>query len=304
MGVLARFKRHIIQLLAALLYNLNFEGFATGTIYQGSSKGICVPGLNCYSCPGAIGACPIGSLQAALVASEQKLPLYIAGTILAFGALLGRTVCGWLCPFGFIQDLLDKVPLPKIKKGTWSRVLSWGKYVVLAGLVVIAPIVLLNATGIGTPAFCAWLCPAGTLEAGIPLIAANEGLRFMLGNLFTWKVGVLAVLLVACLFVYRPFCRFLCPLGALYSFFNRFALLRYRVDAKACTGCGACLAVCKVDIRAVSDRECIQCGACASSCQTGAIRFSLRDMISNDLHLDGSPRAGEASPRPTDAPEP
>lgn len=294
-GAVVRFKRHLIQLLAALLYNLNFEGFATGTIYQGDSKGVCVPGLNCYSCPGAIGACPIGSLQAALVASGQKLPLYIAGTILAFGALLGRTICGWLCPFGFLQDLLDKAPLPKIKKGAWSRVCSWGKYLVLFGLVIAAPIVLLHTTGIGTPAFCAWLCPAGTLEAGIPLVSMDEGLRFMLGALFDWKVGVLIALLIACLFVYRPFCRFLCPLGALYSFFNRFALLRYRVDAQACTSCGACQTVCKVDIRTVSDRECIQCGACVTSCQTGAIRFSLHDMISNNLQLDGSRRKSTAA---------
>lgn len=290
MKLIARFKRHIIQLLAALLYNLNFEGFATGTIYQGSSKGICVPGLNCYSCPGAIGACPIGSLQAALVASDQKLPLYVIGTILAFGALLGRTVCGWLCPFGLIQDLLDKAPLPKVRKGAWSRAFSWGKYVILIGLVIIAPLVLLGATGVGTPAFCAYLCPAGTLEAGIPLVTMNEGLRFMLGSLFNWKVGVLVALVLVSLFVYRPFCRFLCPLGALYSFFNRFALLRYRVDNEACTNCGACLAVCKVDIRTVSDRECIQCGACVTSCKTNAIRFSLRDMLANNLHLDGSRR--------------
>ncbi|MEQ3361796.1 4Fe-4S binding protein [Raoultibacter massiliensis] len=290
MKLIARFKRHIIQLLAALLYNLNFEGFATGTIYQGSSKGICVPGLNCYSCPGAIGACPIGSLQAALVASDQKLPLYVIGTILAFGALLGRTVCGWLCPFGLIQDLLDKAPLPKVRKGAWSRAFSWGKYVILIGLVIIAPLVLLGATGVGTPAFCAYLCPAGTIEAGIPLVTMNEGLRFMLGSLFNWKVGVLVALVLVSLFVYRPFCRFLCPLGALYSFFNRFALLRYRVDNEACTNCGACLAVCKVDIRTVSDRECIQCGACVTSCKTNAIRFSLRDMLANNLHLDGSRR--------------
>ena len=293
MGAIARFRRHIIQLLAALLYNLNFEGFATGTIYQGDTKGICVPGLNCYSCPGAIGACPIGTLQAALVSSEQKLPLYIAGTILAFGALLGRTICGWLCPFGFLQDLLDKVPLPKIRKGAWSRMLSWAKYAVLIGLVIIAPIVLLQVTGIGTPAFCAWLCPAGTLEAGIPLISTNEDLRFMLGAMFDWKVGVLLALIVLCLFVYRPFCRFLCPLGALYSFFNRFALLRYRVDEQVCTGCGKCLAVCKVDIRSVSDRECIQCGACASSCESDAIRFSLRDMLANNLQIAGSRHSGK-----------
>ncbi|MEG0324153.1 MAG: 4Fe-4S binding protein, partial [Raoultibacter sp.] len=221
MNLIKRFKRHIIQLLAVILYNLNFEGFATGTIYKGATKGVCAPGLNCYSCPGAIGSCPIGSLQAALVASDQKLPLYIVGTILAFGALLGRTVCGWLCPFGFLQDLLDKIPLPKLRKGAWSRVLSWGKYLVLAVLVVAAPLFLYHTTGIGTPAFCAYLCPAGTLQAGIPLVAMDESLQTMVGSLFDWKIGLLVVVLLACLFIYRPFCRFLCPLGALYSFFNR-----------------------------------------------------------------------------------
>lgn len=271
--MLFQFKRHIIQLLAALLYNLNFEGFATASIYQGRLKGVCVPGLNCYSCPGAIGACPIGSLQASLVASDRKLPLYIIGTILAFGAIFGRTICGWLCPFGLIQDMLNKVPLRNLKKGAWSRVLSYGKYVMLLGLVIVAPFVLLAVTGIGTPAFCAYFCPAGTLEAGIPLVLGSENLQLMIGSLFTWKMAVLIIIVALCTFIYRPFCRFFCPLGALYSFFNRFALLRYKVDEKACTHCGSCLAVCKLDIREVSDRECIQCGACATECQGNAIRF-------------------------------
>lgn len=281
MGFLFRFRRSITQLLAALLYNLNFEGFASGTIYQGSLKGVCVPGLNCYSCPGAIAACPIGSLQATLVADDKRLPFYIVGILLAFGAIFGRTICGWLCPFGFIQDLLDKIPFPKIQKGTWSRILSKGKYVVLVGFVLIAPVVLLSTTGIGTPAFCAWLCPAGTLEAGIPLVLANENTRMMLGALFYVKVGALIALIVCCLFVYRPFCRFLCPLGAIYSFFNKFSLLRYKVDESKCTHCDDCLKVCKVDIRTVSDKECIQCGACVTSCGADAISFSLRGMLSN-----------------------
>ena len=280
MTLILRFKRHIIQLLAALLYNLNLKGFATGSIYQGSLKGVCVPGFNCYSCPGAIGACPIGSLQATLVASGQRLPFYLVGTLLAFGALLGRTVCGWICPFGLIQDLLDKVPLPKIPKGSWSRALSWGKYLVLIALVIIAPLILLSTTGVGTPAFCAWLCPVGTLEAGIPLLTANSGLRFMMGALFNWKMAVLIVIMLAMLFIYRPFCRFMCPLGALYSFFNRVALLRYRVDQAKCVGCGVCVSVCKADIKRVSDRECVQCGRCVASCDSHAIHFTGHDMLS------------------------
>jgi polyferredoxin len=272
-------KRRVVQLLAALLYNLNLPGFADARIYQGPTKAICVPGLNCYSCPGAIGACPIGSLQAALGVADRKLPFYLMGTLLAFGALFGRTVCGWLCPFGLIQELLDKIPLPKLRKGAWSRVASRGKYLVLGVTVIGIPLAMTLGSSRSLPFFCAWLCPVGTLEAGIPLVLGNEGLRALLGWQFAFKLIVLALLVISCLFIYRPFCRFLCPLGALYSFFNRFALLRYRVDDSRCVHCNACVAACKMDVARVSDRECIQCGACAGRCEQRAIRFTLRDML-------------------------
>ncbi|MDR2491999.1 MAG: 4Fe-4S binding protein [Coriobacteriales bacterium] len=272
-------RRRVVQLLSALLYNLNMPGFATGSIYRGVSKSICVPGLNCYSCPGAIAACPLGSLQSALGAADAKLPLYLVGTILAFGALFARTVCGWLCPFGLIQELLDKVPLPKLRKGRWSRRLSCGKYLVLILAVLLLPLSFGLFGPAPLPFFCAWLCPAGTLEAGIPLVASISGLQAIIGWQFVWKAAMLVGLVAIALFVYRPFCRFLCPLGALYSFFNRFALLRYYVDHSCCTQCGACVGTCKMDIREVSDRECIQCGACARHCEQGAIRFTLKGLL-------------------------
>ncbi|MDR1713713.1 MAG: 4Fe-4S binding protein [Coriobacteriales bacterium] len=268
-GGLARFKRRIIQLLAALLFNLNLPGFASGSIYKGATKAICAPGLNCYSCPGAVTACPIGALQSSLAAADHKLPLYIVGTVLAFGALFGRTICGWLCPFGLIQELLDKIPLPKLAKGAWSRTLSRLKYLILALTVIILPTVL------ASPTFCAWLCPAGTLEAGLPIIAANPAIRASLGGQFVFKASLLALFVLASAVIYRPFCRFLCPLGALYSFFNRFALLRYRVDPARCTHCGVCSETCKMDVKQVSDAECIQCGSCVGKCQQCAIGHTL-----------------------------
>ena len=94
----------MIQLITAVLYNCNITGFAKGTIYQGDVKGLCVPGLNCYSCPGAVGACPLGSLQSALVSSKYKLPYYMLGVLLLFGIFFGRVICGFLCPFGFLQE--------------------------------------------------------------------------------------------------------------------------------------------------------------------------------------------------------
>ena len=112
----AAFRRKCIQLASALLYNANFAGFASGTIYKGDPKGVCVPGLNCYSCPGAVAACPLGSLQNALSAMPNKLPLYIVGILMLLGLSLGRLICGFLCPFGLIQELLHKIPGKKIKK--------------------------------------------------------------------------------------------------------------------------------------------------------------------------------------------
>ena len=282
----AQWKRHVIQLLAAILYNLNFAGFASGSLYIGPAKQLCVPGLNCFSCPGAVGACPIGSLQVALTRADRSLPYYVVGLILAFGALFGRTICGWACPFGLLQGLVAKIPTCKLAKGRWSRVLSYAKYLILVVFVCALPPILGAVTGTGTPAFCAYLCPQGLIEGGIPLLLGNPGMRIMMGGLFWWKVAVAVAILLACVFIYRPFCRFLCPLGALYSFFNRFALLRFTVNEDACTHCGICVHVCPMDIRHVSDRECIQCGRCAQACPEGAIRFTASGIILPENQVD------------------
>ena len=264
---LKKYKRQYTQLISAVLYNCNFKGFTTGRIYKGATKGACIPGLNCYSCPGAVGACPLGSLQGALLNSAYKLPLYVLGTLLLFGILLGRMICGFLCPFGFIQDLLYKIPVPKIKKNRFTEVLSYLKYVILIIFVVLIPIVKL------VPGFCKYICPAGTLEAGIPLVIMDANLQSKIGWLFSWKVFVLCIILLACMFSYRSFCRFLCPLGAIYSFFNPIAFFGITVDKNKCNGCNACVRKCKMDIKKVGDHECIHCGECLSVCPAGAIYY-------------------------------
>ena len=119
---LKKFSRRYVQLITAVLYNCNVKGFATGTIWKGGSKGVCVPGLNCYSCPGAIASCPLGSFQTALVSSRYKFPYYILGTLLLMGLFLGRFICGFLCPFGMIQEFLHKIPTPKLEKSRFTRI--------------------------------------------------------------------------------------------------------------------------------------------------------------------------------------
>ena len=110
------FRRRLIQLYAALLYNAHVRGFIEGDIYTGSGKALCVPGLNCYSCPGAVGACPLGALQNALAATGNRAPFYVLGILMLFGITLGRTICGWLCPAGLAQELLFWIPGPKLLK--------------------------------------------------------------------------------------------------------------------------------------------------------------------------------------------
>ncbi len=262
-------KRRIIQLYTALLYNANIKGFFNGRIYKGPTKNICVPGLNCYSCPGAIGACPLGSLQNALSASSVRTPAYLLGILGLFGLMLGRTICGFLCPIGLGQELLYKIKTPKLKKSRVTRVLSYFKYVVLVALVVIVPLVFT------VPGFCEYICPAGTFEGGLGLLtnANNEGLLANLGPLFSWKFTLLVLIIVASVFIFRVFCRFLCPLGAIYGFFSKIALLGVKLDKEKCTDCGLCVGVCKMDIRHVGDHECIHCGACISVCPAKAISW-------------------------------
>ena len=260
-------KRRMTQVICALLYNCNFTGFMDGSLYRGGTKGMCVPGLNCYSCPGAVAACPLGSVQSALVSARYKAPYYILGVLLLFGALLGRFICGFLCPFGLHQELLHKIQTPKIKKGRWTRRLSWLKYAILVVFVVLVPLVLLE------PGFCKYICPAGTLEGGIPMLIQNEPLREYVGWLFSWKCLVLVLCVAGAVFCYRSFCRFLCPLGAFYSLFHKIAVVRPYVDSHKCSGCGACTAWCKMDVRYVGDRECISCMDCREQCPSGAISW-------------------------------
>ncbi len=279
-------KRKVVQLYAALLYNANIKGFFNGRIYKGATKNMCVPGLNCYSCPGAIGSCPLGALQNALSASKTKTPAYIFGIIILFGLLLGRTICGWLCPVGLGQELLYKIKTPKGKKSRFTRVLSYLKYVLLVALVVIVPLYF------AIPGFCEYICPAGTFEGGLGLLSniENEGLLAILGPLFTWKFTLLVLIIVASIFVFRCFCRFLCPLGALYGFFCRVAMLGVKLDKNKCTDCGLCVGVCKMDIKHVGDHECIHCGACISVCPAKAISWKGEKLFirENDADMPAS----------------
>lgn len=270
--------RLLIQLSSTAITNGYFKGFLTGKIFEGSSKYICTPGLNCYSCPGALGSCPIGSLQAVLTNREYNFSLYVLGFLFLFGVILGRFICGFLCPFGLIQDLLYKIPfIKKIKILPGEKILKYFRFLFLFVFVIILPMFISDFLGNGEPWFCKYICPVGTLEASIPLIILNNTFRTAIGFLYKFKFTILLTIVILSVFLYRPFCRYICPLGAIYGLFNKVSFFRFEINTEKCLNCGICKNECKLDIdisKNPNSMDCIRCGDCIKKCPVNAINLT------------------------------
>ena len=259
-------KRKIVQVSAFGYSNTYIGNFVSGQIYKGRWKQFCNPGMNCYSCPAARLACPIGAMQAVSGSMNFKLSFYVIGFVLALGVVFGRAICGFFCPFGLIQELIYKIPFPKKKLWKW---LTYVKYVLLAVFVVIMPVTMVNELGMSSPAFCEYICPAGTLEGGIPLLSTHPELRATLGALFSVKACILIITLIGCLSVCRFFCKVMCPLGAIYGLLNKVSIYHMECNKKTCVSCGKCHNICPMDVDPVKNpnsAECIRCGKCVASC--------------------------------------
>ena len=271
--------RHVFQSFWFLLTNSFFEGFKTGKIYGGKWKQLCVPGMNCYSCPGAKGSCPIGALQAVIGSPKFKFSYYIVGFLFFVGALIGRGVCGYLCPFGLVQDLLHKIPfVKKIETFKGDKALRKAKYLILLIFVILLPLFLVDIIGQGAPYFCKLICPVGMMEGGIPLVLMNKSMRGAIGFLYAWKGLILILTIFLSIVIYRPFCKYICPLGAIYSLFNSVSLFRYTLDHQKCIHCGRCKAVCEMQcdpVKNCNDLECIRCGKCKNACPVDAIACGI-----------------------------
>ena len=271
--------RLLIQLAFAALTNGYVSGFLGQKLYKGKLKQFCLPGLNCYSCPGALGSCPIGALQAVVSDRNHSFSFYVMGFLVMLGALVGRLVCGFLCPFGLVQDLMYKIPVPKVlRRIPGDRYLRLLKYAVLILMVLVLPDRVTNIIGQGDPWFCKWICPSGTLLGGIPQVLSTPALHAALGFLFSWKMGILILILALSTVNYRPFCKYLCPLGAIYGLCNPISLYHLEVDKEKCTQCGACSRACGMGVdvpKTPNSPECIRCGKCSSICPHDALRFSF-----------------------------
>ena len=244
-------------------------------LYRKNEKCLC-SGAELLFLPRSKRACPIGSLQAVIGSWNFKMAYYVAGFLIFVGALLGRLVCGFLCPFGLIQDLLNKIPFPKkIRTFRGDKLLRKLKYVIFLVFVILLPMFVVDIMGQGAPYFCKLICPAGTLEGGIPLVLLNKSMRSAVGWLYMWKNTILVITIILSIMIYRPFCKYICPLGAFYSVFNKVSVFRYRVEKEKCVHCGKCRNICQMEVDPTEDpnsAECIRCGRCKKICPTQAIR--------------------------------
>ena len=273
--------RKAVQTGWGVLTNAYINGFLPGdpVIYQGPLKQLCVPGLNCYSCPGALGSCPIGSMQAIFDGRTRGIGAYVIGYLAIIGLFVGRFICGWFCLFGLIQELLYKIPTPKLTMpGKPDKLLRYLKYLILLVMVFLLPFFYRSQYGAGEPFFCKYICPVGTLEGGIPLVLLSSMMRGALGWLFRWKFLLLILCACASIFIYRPFCKYICPLGAFYGLFQKVSLIRMRVDKEKCVDCGLCARNCKMNVdphKTPNDSECIRCRACIKACPMHALAMKI-----------------------------
>lgn len=246
-------KRRIFQGLGAVLPNAWLPGFLSASLYQGPMKSVCTPLLNCYACPSALLSCPIGTLQH--FAAGGNVSWYAVGTLSVVGASVGRMTCGTLCPFGALQDLLYKFRGWKATLPHWTRYL---RYAVLAGLVFVIPYLTHEN-------WFSKLCPVGTLMGGLPWVTMNAGIRSMVRSLFWVKIAIVLFFVTTSTMLKRPFCRAICPLGAIFSLFNKSSFLQLAWDPDTCTRCGKCQMICPVDIRPdrnPTDPDCLRCLDC------------------------------------------
>ena len=234
------------------------------------AKWICNPVLSCHSCALSWFACPIGVFVH--YAGYHIFPFMAVGMVVLVGALAGRLLCGWVCPFGFLQDMLYKIRSPKVTLPEWTRYVKYG---VLVVTVIAIPFLLGEST---MWSFCRG-CPAAAIQVGLPdWILGGFG---ALTPAQVARFGILAAVIGLAIVSLRGFCRMLCPIGAMMAPLNYVSGWAV-APLSPCRGCRQCDSVCPTDVRpsAMINRglppsrqlDCIVCHDCQTVCPEGGAK--------------------------------
>ena len=234
------------------------------------AKWFCHPVLSCHSCALAYFACPVGVFVH--FAGHRVFPLVALGTVLLVGVLAGRLLCGWVCPFGFLQDLLFRIKTRKFKLPAWTANIKYG---VLVLLVFTFPFLLGEETSLS---FCR-ICPAAAAQVSLPAATASVFGGQGLAGIGAWswvKLGVLVAVIAVVIFSSRAFCKVLCPIGALLAPLNHISLWRVKPATENCIKCRRCDRKCPTAVapsarilqREAPSRsaDCVVCHKCQAVC--------------------------------------
>lgn len=260
--------RRLVQILSVFALNPFFFRY----------MGVCIPVMNCWSCPAAAFACPVGVVGNFLALGI--IPLAVIGITVFSAMVAGRILCGWVCPFGFLQDLLYMIPGRKISIPRKLRPFLFILPVIFLAVTVVAVPILI---GVDSDLFFCRICPAATLEGALPLHFLNSQAAFgeaVMQAAVSWRVWILLGFLVLFIFMKRPFCRLMCPIGIALGVFNRYSLFQINLEeVQSCPECNMCVNQCPTGLNAfyeVNKKDCIHCYVCTKSCAPRTVKKRKR----------------------------
>lgn len=288
--------RKIVQFCCFLLFNAVFFGLGPWPIL--------LPVLQSSGTPQNAVGDAFAVFQSMLY--QLVFPWLPIAAFLVTAALVGRSLCGWVCPFGFIQDLLGYVKKKHTEVSPRThRTMIYAKHAVLGITLFVSVTLALSlaadagesykkALGVFGEAPFNVLSPADTLFAVLPKMIL--GLRYMMLEKTAWEIiasvsflsalfwvrfAILVGVIVLAVYVPRGWCRYLCPHGAALALLNRFSFLGLKRDLVRCTKaeCRECVKACPMKVPILelpwekfSDPECIYCLKCVDVCPTKAIK--------------------------------
>ncbi|MHA1712595.1 MAG: 4Fe-4S binding protein [Candidatus Ranarchaeia archaeon] len=256
-----------------------------------------LPILQTYSNPATVSTGLFSLLQIRIISGF--FPFLEIGVLLITVLLVGRGFCGWVCPFGTLQDIIAKAPTKKWRiDPNLNKDLAEIKYYLLGVILVLCTWIgistvqgtaegLKNALGALADGPFDAISPAATIDTLFSWMII-EGVMPTLDNIvgflsmpiFFWiRVGFLLFIVFLSMFIPRAFCRYFCPMGALAAIFSKYSFFGYTRKPHLCDKLRVCEEQCPMGIRILQEdwmqirsRECINCGICWASCPLKAIK--------------------------------